>query len=142
MIVLDCSAVFQIVKENERGKAYKSLFLPDEEVVAPSLYSLEVANTVWKYVHAGILNADEGRAVMTSALALPDRIIPVEDLMDEIYAESVALDHSVYDMAYLVLARRMGATLCTYDARLRACCDKRDVDHIVEVEFTPEPRVV
>ena len=135
MIVLDCCAAFQIVKENERGKAYKSLFLPDEEVVVPSLYSLEVANTVWKYVHAGILDADEGRAVMESALAL-------EDLMDEIYAESVALDHSVYDMAYLVLARRMGATLCTYDARLRSCCDKRDVDHIVEVEFMPEPRIV
>lgn len=142
MIVLDCSAALQIVKETERGRAFKSLFLPDEEVVAPELYTLEVANAVWKYVHAGRMGVAEGRKMMEDALALPDRLYPVDGLMDEIYAESLALDHSAYDMAYMVLARRMGATLCTYDARLRECCAKRDVGHIVELEFDPEPRIV
>ena len=142
MIVLDCSAALQIVKETELGKAFKSLFLLNEEVAAPELYALEVANAVWKYVHAGRMGVAEGRKMMEDALALPDRLHPVDELMDEIYTEGVALDLSVNDMAYMVLARRMGATLCTYDARLRECCAKRDVDHIVEMEFNPLPRIV
>ncbi|MGI6221558.1 MAG: type II toxin-antitoxin system VapC family toxin [Coriobacteriales bacterium] len=139
---MDCSAALQIAKKTDRGKAYESLFLSDEEVVAPTLYALEAASTAWKYVRSGLASVAEGRQLMDDVLSLPDRLYPTEELMDEIYTEGAALDHSVYDMAYLVLARRMGATLCTYDARLIECCEKRDVDHIVEVEFTPAPGIV
>ena len=142
MIVLDCSAAMEIARDSKRGRAFKSLFLPEEEVIAPSLFELEVASAAWKFVHAGLMGVGEGRGLMQNALALVDRLVPVEELIEEIYAESVALDHSAYDMAYMVLARRMGATLCTYDARLRECCAKRDVDHVVEMEFEPEPRIV
>ena len=142
MIVLDCSAAMEIALDSKLGKAFQSLFLPNEKVVAPSLYELEVANAVWKFVHAGLLDVGEGRELMLNALALVDRLIPIEELIDEIYTEGVALDHSIYDMAYMVLARRMGATLLTHDARLRKCCMKRDVDHVVEVEFKPEPKIV
>jgi predicted nucleic acid-binding protein len=38
------------------------------------------------------------------------------------------LDHSVYDMIYLVLARRNNATLLTMDQRLVASAEKAGVN--------------
>lgn len=44
---------------------------------------------------------------------MPDRTLAVEAL-----AEAAARQHPVYDLLYIVLARRHGAHLLTLDARL------------------------
>ena len=109
MIVLDCSGAMAIAKQTDIGKAFQSLFLKDEAIIAPSFFSAEVANVAWKYVHAGLESIERSAEVMQDALALPDSLEPIDDYLEEAFSESVRLDHSVYDMLYLVLARRKGA---------------------------------
>ena len=52
----------------------------------------------------------------------------------QLYRESFKLgcmlDHSVYDMIYLVLARRNNATLLTMDQRLVASAEKAGVNTV------------
>ena len=135
MIVLDCCAAMEIVQGTERGRALQGLFLSGEEVVAPAYFPIEVANASWKFAHAHRKSGEETKRLMDDALSLPDRLVPVDDMLDEAFAESVALDHNVYDMLYLVLARRYAATLATCDNALRGCCRKRDVNCIAEIGF-------
>lgn len=59
--------------------------------------------------------------------ALGGRIFHYRDktgLEAEILHESLRLDHSSYDLAYLVLARRTGATLFTLDGKLADACER------------------
>ena len=135
MIVLDCSAAIEIAKGSDRGRALQKLLVAEEEAIAPYLFTVEVANTTWKHVHVGVLETAQAKLLMEDALSLPDRFFPTEDLLAEAFAESVALGHSTYDMAYLVLARRHAATLFTCDKKLQECCVKRNVDCVVETSL-------
>ena len=135
MIVIDCCAAMEIIQETDRGHGLEALFLPDEEIIAPEHFPIEVANASWKFAHAHRKSQEEAKRLMEDALSLPDRLVPVDDMLDEAFAEGVALDHSVYDMLYLVLARRNAATLATCDNALRECCMKRNVNCIVELDF-------
>ena len=135
MIVLDCCAAMEIVRDTDRGRAIQALFLPNEEVISPAHFPIEVANAAWKYVHVHQKSEEEARHLMEDALSLPDRLVPIDDMLDEAFAESTALDQSVYDMLYLVLTRRNVATLATCDNALRDCCLKRNVNCMVEVDL-------
>ena len=132
MIVLDSSAALEIAKLSEKGRAFQQLLAPKEEAIAPTLFTAEVANAAWKYVHANILDTAQAKQLLEDALSLPDGFIPVEDLVVEAYTEAAALGHSAYDMVYLVLARRNAATLFTCDRRLQECCQKRNVECVWE----------
>lgn len=134
MIVLDCSAGMEIALGTDAGKALRTLFLPEEEVVAPSLYSVEVVNVAWKMVHREIMEKNEAKVLAQDALALPDRLVPADDMLTEAFALAVSLDHSVYDMLYLVLARRNDATLMTGDKRLQTLCLDSGVSCVTEVD--------
>ena len=133
MIVIDCSTALEIAKQTDRGRAFQEFITPEEEVIAPVLFAAEVTNAAWKHVHAGLLDETLARNLVEDALALPDRLVPLEDLLVEAYTEGNALDHSVYDMLYLVLARRNAATLFTCDRKLQECCLTRNIDCVVEV---------
>lgn len=135
MIVLDCCAAIEMAKNTETGAALRYFIEPEEELVAPVLFAMEAANAAWAHVHAGGFDAETGQNLMADTLAMPDRLLPVEELLLEAYAEAVALDHSVYDMIYLVLARRHAATLLTCDKRLQECCLKRNVDCVWETSL-------
>ena len=138
MIVLDCSAALQIAKRTEMGLAFQDLLLPDEEIIAPSFYAAEVTNVAWKYVHAKFETVERAASIMQDALALPDRLEPIDDYLEEAFQESVTFDHSVYDMLYVVLVRRKRATLVTCDKRLREICHHMHVNCFEEVEFEQE----
>lgn len=135
MIVLDTSAALEIAKQTDKGRAFQGLLKPEEEIIAPVLFAAEATNAAWKHVRAGVLDADAARHLMEDALAIPDRFVSIEDLLAEAYAEAVALDHSAYDMLYLVLARRNAAILLTCDKKLKECCTKRNVDCVWELNL-------
>ena len=136
MIVLDCSGAMQIAKQTDMGSALQELMLPDEEIIAPSFYAAEVTNVAWKYVHMKCETVERAQSIMQDAIALPDTLEQMDDYLEEAFRESVALDHSIYDMLYLVLARRKGATLFTLDKRLRECCHELHVNCLEEVDLT------
>jgi len=93
-------------------------------VLAPDIFVAEVANATWKYVRAGIIDADQGRTVLERAVGLVDSFEPGQMLYKEALAVSVDHQHPVYDALYLVLARRHAGVLATLDTRLAELASK------------------
>lgn len=135
MIVLDCSAAVEIARGTSLGSGFRALMLEREKVVTSTLFTVEVRNAFWKYVHAGLLDHNAARGYATKALALVDETIPLEENIDEAFLEAARLDHSVYDLLYLTLARRRAATLFTADRRLVSLCEQTGVDYVREVDL-------
>lgn len=138
MLVLDTSAAVDIVRETEKGIALALLMEEaGESVLACDLFRAEVRNALWKYARAHIVTRQEALDCIDDACGLVDEFVPIEELGDEAFAEALRLNHSVYDMLYLCLARRRGATLLTLDKRLAALCHEAGVNCVEEVELPP-----
>jgi predicted nucleic acid-binding protein len=120
-VVLDASAALVMVVGPAAEPIHAAL-AGASEVIAPALFAAEVANALWKYVQAGILRVEDAQARLHTALALCDRLTAIDQAPDSVLVEALGeacrLSHPVYDLLYLVLARRHGATLVTCDRRL------------------------
>lgn len=132
MIVLDSSAAVDIVRETEEGKALVSFMLEGEKVISSNLFFAEVSNAFWKYCRAGIYGEEDAKGRVAKAVGLVDEFQPIEDCYVEAFGEAVRLGHSVYDLFYLVLARRNAAQLFTLDRKLQQLC----LDNGVNCVFT------
>jgi predicted nucleic acid-binding protein len=128
MIVLDSSAAVAIVMETGDGQAITELMLSGEEVVSPQLFLAEISSALSKYVRSGYLNKKAALELQAQAVMLVDRFIDLSENYVEAMSEGMRLSHSVYDMLYLTLARRHGATLFTLDKALMRLCEKQGVD--------------
>lgn len=109
------------------GRGLRSLILEGEEIVAPALFQAEAFNVFWKYVHAGLKSKQEATELISDTLDLVDFLVDLEGLSTEAFFEAVRVDRSVYDMYYLVLARRNDATLLTADRKLMELADELGV---------------
>lgn len=128
MIVLDASAATAIARGSAEGKGLEALVLEGERVIAPDLFHCEMANVAWKYHAAGMMSSSEARFLMDAALDLVDEFCSEAPLAREACAESLRWNHPAYDMFYLVLARRTGATLFTLDKKLMGICRNAGVN--------------
>ena len=128
-LVLDASAAVRIVVGPAPEEIVAGLESADE-VIAPSLFAEEVSNALWKYVHAGVLTHSDAIARVRTALSLCDVLLPVDDdesFLKEAFNEACRLDHPVYDLLYLVTARRNAAVLATCDHRLATLASSQGV---------------
>lgn len=136
MIVLDCSAAVEMVRETDMGRGFKALMLEGEEVIAPDLYPSELNNSIYKYVHSGEVSLDEGKAMGRIALGYVDSYVDCKAMWAEVLAEAVHLNHPSYDVTYLVLARRTAGTLFTADKKLQKLCMQTGVECVyLDEEF-------
>jgi len=118
-VVLDASAALAAVLGREPGKVVLELLDGASVVVAPDLFVAEVTSGLWKYVTASQLSLEAAAEGLDAALKLVDRYEPVATLAHEVLREASVRRHSVYDLCYVVLARREGAAVLTIDGRLR-----------------------
>lgn len=128
MIVMDANAALAVAMGLDVGDALALLREEDEEVVAPSLLTAEVCHALTKYVRGGYMDAKEAIACGRDAIMLVDRFVDDASLWIEAATESIRLEHSSYDMFYLLLARRECATLFTLDRKLQQLCADIPVD--------------
>ena len=135
MIVLDASAGAQIVFGSREGDALREFMLEGEKSIALDLVRSELANVFWKYHQAGILERKDAQVRLSEAISLIDEIHPSDDLVVEAFNEAVRLNHSAYDMLYLVLARRTGSTLFTLDKELQEACLETGVDCVTSTRL-------
>ena len=132
MIVLDCSAAVDMVRETEAGRALRQLMLEGEEVISSQLFLIEVSNAFWKYHKAGLLDEKTVCANIEKAIALVDEFCDLDKTQCcEATKEAMRLRHPVYDMLYFVLARRNAATLFTLDRKLQQLCLDNGVDCVL-----------
>jgi predicted nucleic acid-binding protein len=126
--VLDASAAIEIALQREKAQKFTPHVAAADWVIAPTLFIAEVTNVFWKYqkyADVPFLACEQG---IEQAMSLPDDFIDEKDLYREAFKLACNLDHSVYDMLYLVVARRNNATLLTLDKKLLKAARKCSID--------------
>ena len=136
MLVLDCNASMNIILESQEGKALVELMKENERVIVPDLYIAEIDSALSKHVRAGDFSLETAHTYLEQALGFVDEFIDMHENYIEAFDEGVRNNHSTYDMFYLTLARRNGATLFTLDRRLIALCERLKIDcvHMVSLK--------
>lgn len=129
-LVLDASAAVRAVMRTDEAGQLIDLLSDEALVLAPSLYSCEVANALWKYVQAGVLRLELALERLDEAANLIDEVTPDSKLTTEALAEAARYKHPVYDLLYAVLARRHGYGVLTMDRRLSALLKKMGIPAI------------
>lgn len=134
MIVLDASAACDMARKTEEGMAFRALMLSEEKVISCDLFRAEVVSVFRKLCRQGLVTAGKAQGFLTESVALVDEYYPIEELQEEVLAESIRLNHSSYDMFYFVLARRFAATLFTLDRKLIKLCEDQGVQCVAILE--------
>jgi predicted nucleic acid-binding protein len=88
------------------------------EVMAPSLWEAELANTLWMAVRAGVLPEGEVAAKLTQAARLGIHFVPVRTLWHGALMRSLHSKVAVYDTLFVELADREQVPLVTYDKKI------------------------
>lgn len=125
--VLDASAAIEILLSRSQSGELKKYLLQSGEVLSPELYKAEIANALWKYVRAGLLAREQAGVLLNLGLELVDDYIDMKENISDSMNEAVRLDHPVYDMLYLTLARSRGARLLTLDKKLKGIAQSAGV---------------
>ena len=146
-LVVDASVVVRWLVPHPTGPAARRVLAdPGIALHMPDYGVLEVANALWKYVHAGAASADAASRRLKDLRRAPVRTHPSEPLVRDALDLAVALDHPVYDCVYLALARELDVRVVTADAGLvRAAAAAGMADLVVwfeDVGETPGPEPV
>jgi len=126
--VLDVSAAIEIVLQRPLAEKFAAHVAGADWVIVPSLYISEVTNVFWKYQKLAdfpFLVCENG---LDQAIALPDNFIDERKLYREAFKLACTLNHSAYDMLYLVVARRNNGTLLTLDNKLLKAARKCSIE--------------
>lgn len=127
IVVLDTSAAVELVLGREWAPRIGTLVASAEWVLAPTLYVAELTHAFWKYHHFSSLSRETSERAVAQGLALPDTLADDVGLSREAFAMACLCGTPVYDMFYLVLARRHAANLLTLDGTLAETASKHDV---------------
>lgn len=117
MIVLDASAVVELLLGTERGRAVATRIAdPVLALHAPHLLDVEVAQALRRYVQAGELDSASAIDAIGDLRALDLERHAHEPLLDRVW--SLRANLTAYDAVYVALAEALDAALVTCDARL------------------------
>ena len=128
MIVLDASAGIELLQDTTERPAIRVILERSEKIISCDLLRAESASVLRKLARAGKIDIKGAKLRLTRLMRLVDEFYPLAPLQDEALAESIRLDHSVYDMFYFVLARRTRGTLFTTDMKLLKLSEQHGVD--------------
>lgn len=124
--VLDASAAVNLVMRTGGAPAIITQLERSSLVLAPTLFHSEIGNTLWKYVRTGGLDRDTALDRYEEAAGLVDSFEPDDQLATEALSAAIRYGHPVYDLLYVVLARRYGCKVITEDRKLAALI--REID--------------
>ena len=125
--VLDASAAAGILLHRPEAGRLGQRVAEADWVVVPSLFTAELCNVFWKYHELHSLSRETCERAIAEGLAIPDAFSDDRELNREAFAMACLCRRPVYDMLYLVLARRHSAHLLTMDRSLKALASKHDV---------------
>ena len=126
--VLDVSAAIEILLQKEKKELFNITYEKASWVIAPDLYIAEISNVLWKYYKSGLISHMECIQYVEDGIELIDDYFPSRELWKEALGEGIKNTHSIYDMYYVVLARRNDATLITNDNKLSMICNKLNIE--------------
>jgi predicted nucleic acid-binding protein len=117
LIVLDASAVLELLLRSAAGDAVTRRIAPAEETLhAPHLLDLEVVQVLRRYEASGSLSRSRAEESLEDFLGLDVIRYPHDALLPRVW--SLRRNLTAYDAAYVALAEALDAPLLTADARL------------------------
>lgn len=134
-VVMDANAAVSVVTKEPDSNRFRQLIYKNELVVAPDLFYAEIANIFTKGVRTKQFSSAKVESYARDAIELVDKYYRLDDLTSEVVRKSLKHYHSSYDMYYMVLAQRLGATVLTLDKQLAKLCIKNDVDCICGMDI-------
>jgi predicted nucleic acid-binding protein len=132
--VLDTSAGMEIVLQRPLADRFRQVVAEASRVISSELYRIEAAAVLRKYVKAGLVRKVAATELLRLSQSLVDEFVELSANNEEALLESIRLDHSPYDLMYLTIARRTGATLLTLDRRLAALAENTGIS-VIGVEI-------
>ncbi len=129
MIVVDASAVIDMLLQSEKGKKVADRILdPDETLHVPHLIEIEVTQVLRRFMLAGELTEARGRDALSDLTDLPLIRYPHTEFLQRVWDMRSSL--SAYDAVYVALAEVLEAPLVTTDGKL-----SRAHGHDVKIEL-------
>ena len=117
MIVLDASALVELLLNTARGQAVAALVEdPGISLHVPHLADLEIAQALRRYTRDGELDANDAEAALEELSALDLQRHAHEPFLSRIW--ELRKNLTAYDAAYVALAEALDARLLTCDVRL------------------------
>ena len=114
-LVVDASVAFCWFTREAGSAQANALIRSREDLIAPSLLCVEVANTAWKKLRSGEMSPDQALAATVEIRRFILEIAPVETLTRDALDIASQLNHSLYDCVYLALAKQRDIRFITLD---------------------------
>lgn len=118
MIVVDASAVVDVLAVERSDPELRDRILLDGDLHAPHLVDVEVGQALRRLVSAGEISGDRAADALNDAAALLILRYPHLALVER--AWELRENLSIYDGVYVALAELLGTPLITCDARIAA----------------------
>jgi len=120
MLVIDASALAALLMPESGGEEVEKAVKEAERVFTLDLAAYEVGNAVWRRVRRGELSMEEGNVVVSTLLSLLEtfEVFSYREVAADAFKLAVDAGITVYDAAYVVLAKRLDARLLTLDGEL------------------------
>ena len=116
--VLDASAAMALINDGVGAADIRDALKRCDAALAPDLYVSEIGNALWKLAMANQLDEESALAKLSFASELITEFHPPQPYIIEALHESIRYQHPVYDLLYVIMARRLGAVLITMDKKL------------------------
>ena len=113
MIVLDASAVLELLLDSPKGQLVRARISAEATLHAPHLLDLEVAQALRRFEKTGHLGPERARGALQDLSEMPVERYPHNALLPRIWA--LRGNATAYDAAYLALAEALEAPLLTAD---------------------------
>lgn len=86
--------------------------------LAPELLLAEAGNVIWKYMQAGILTSEEGKAMFKDIVDMPVRLIGHKKLVKHSLELAEMYNLTMYDSLFIALALEQGGVVFTADNKM------------------------
>jgi predicted nucleic acid-binding protein len=126
--VIDASAAAEIGFNLPNADKYKDILKRSTKVLAPDLFISEITNVYWKYIIALQIDFEKAKLGIEYSIKSVDEFIDTQDIWNESLFEAIQQKHSVYDIMYIITARRNSAVLLTLDKKLKSICTKLKIE--------------
>lgn len=119
MIVVDASALLEVLLRTSRAEAIENRFFDGSELLhSPHLLDIEIVQVVRRFTLLGELDVLRAQAALDDLADFPIRRHAHDFLLRSIW--DLRASFTAYDATYVALAENLEATLLTHDRRLAA----------------------
>lgn len=132
IVVLDASAAIEIALNKQNGDNFRNILKSSDLVIAPDTFPSEITNVFWKYANFSNLAADKCSNGIDYCIDLIDDFIETRGMCREVLSESIIQRHPVYDLFYLVVARRHNAAILSSDKKMLKLAAELKINVICE----------